>query len=96
MQTCATRTAAEIPPDHRSWVEGVVGHSLHPSERVVFLSYVPGAVPSADVQGQAVRRIEELAQIAAQHQAAQGVSEQEIDAAVDEAVEHARKRRRQR
>jgi hypothetical protein len=95
MESCATRTAAEIPPDHLRWIETVVGHSLKPSERVVFLSYLPGVVPDAETQRQAVQRIEELAEKATRHQAAHGVTEQEIDAAIDEAVENARRRPRQ-
>jgi hypothetical protein len=95
MESCsATLGVADIPAEHLRYLEGVLGHSLDPKQRVMLLSYTPGVVPDEATQLAAIDRIESVATQVAEYQRAQGITDAEIDAAVDEAIEHVRKRRR--
>jgi hypothetical protein len=70
-------------------MENVLGRALREDEAIAINVYRPA--PSGEERDEASRRL--LSRIDKTAQKAQGVPEEEIDSAIDEAVDHARHHR---
>ena len=87
---CSVNTLDE---PQRQAFESVVGSPLAPDQRVFILVYSPGAAPDEEKRRRAREKLDAIYQKADAHVAQLGVTQDEFDAAVDEAVENTRRRR---
>jgi type IV pilus biogenesis protein CpaD/CtpE len=89
MESMTLHNVSEIAESDRAALEHLVGRPLSAEQQVVILTYTPGV---ADETTRAAAR-ESLARTlaaAAQRAAERGVTAEEADAAVDEAMRHVR------
>jgi len=86
MQNGTLRRVGELPVDARHAMEGLLGRPLRDDEAVAVNVYKPA--PTDAARDEASWRLRERIDITAQK--VQGVPEAEVDAAIDEAVDHVR------
>ncbi len=82
----------DIEADQRRWLEGVVGRPLHENQQIVIQVIDAGVEPSIEQREAALAEAAETARRGRTYAAARGVMEEELDAAIDEALRHARSR----
>lgn len=80
----------DIPGDERRSLEHILGRKLQESEQVYIMAYTPGLVPDEETRRRARERLLELCKKGGEHAGRQGVSQQDLDATADEAMEHVR------
>ena len=86
MQNGALRKVTELSSDVRHAMEGLIGRSLRDDEAIAINVYNPA--PSGELRRQISRQLlERVDKTAAK---ASGISDDEIDAAIDEAADHVR------
>lgn len=93
METTVSKGVSEIPDDARRGLESLLGGRLEADQRVVVMVYTPGAVPDEASRRQAVASLQATFRKIDAHVAASGISPEEIEAAIDEAMEHVRPRK---
>ena len=86
MENGALRKVTALSPDARQAMESLLGRSLREDEAVSINVFHPA--PTGAARHQASQRL--LERIDRTAEKALGVSESEIDAAIDEAVDHIR------
>jgi len=86
MQNGALRKVAELSPDTRHAMENLLGRPLRDDEAVSVNIYKPA--PTGAARTEASQRLRERIDKTARR--VNGVPEAEIDAAIDEAVDHVR------
>ena len=89
-QPIAVRSAKEIQGSEKRWLEAVLGQHLQDHQQVFIMLFTPGVAPDEATRRQARDGIRKLQAKARAHADAQGISDEEIDAAVDEAMGHVR------
>ena len=87
MKDGALRKVSELPPDTRHAMENIIGRSLREDEAISIHVYKPA--PRGKAREDASRRL--LERIDKTAQKAQGIPEEEIDAAIDEAANYVRR-----
>ena len=89
-QPIAVRSVKEIQGSEKRWLEAVLGQHLHDNQQVFIMLFTPGVVPDEATRRRARDGIRNLQAKAQAHADAQGITNAEIDAAVDEAMDHVR------
>ena len=84
----------DIDADRLRSLEHVVGQNLNGNQQVAIRVVDIGTEPSEHIRNEALARAAEIARQARANAAAQGVSEEEVEAAIEEAIRHARQRKR--
>jgi hypothetical protein len=92
MQTAATHKAADLPPDVRSAVEQILGRPVGADEEVSVVAVPPGRMAASESRASVAQQLENLLNRRAAK--VEDASDEEIDAAVDEAVDHVRHSRK--
>jgi hypothetical protein len=87
-----TRDVTGLVDSDRQSLEHLLGTSLNSAQQVTILAFTPGQIPSDDVRTYAKGRIEHLLDKAAQYRATHGHSDEEVDSAIDEAMDDVRRR----
>jgi len=87
------RSVREIEAAERLVYESVLGQHLREDQQIIIRVVTPGVVPSEEVRQAALSHAAEIARQGRANAAAQGIAEDEIDAAITEATSHARARR---
>ena len=87
------RNVNEIEAAERQVYEQVLGQQLRDNQQVIIRVLTPGVMPDKPTRDAALQRAAEIARQGREHAASQGVSEEQIDAALDEALEHVRSRK---
>ncbi len=90
MEHIAVRRAKDLQADARRWLEGLFGRSLHEDEEVTVFVLPPHAAPAASVRSDAAGRMDRILDKAADN--LKDVPDAEFEAALDEAMEHVRRR----
>jgi len=83
-------TVHDLPNGERASLESLLGRRLDPECRVQIVLYPPAIIPGRAARQEAAARIEQFLDRAAESARDQGVADEEIDAAVEEAIEHIR------
>jgi len=83
---------SDMQGDQRQWLESNLGCQLRASQQVMILVLNPGVVPSEETRREALSEVHRISEKAANNLEDQGVSPEDADAAVDEAMEHLRRR----
>lgn len=86
MPNGALRRVAELSLDTRHAMEGILGRALQEDEVIAINAYKPA--PSGEAREEASRRL--LERIDKTVQKLNGVPEEQIDAAIDEAADYVR------
>ena len=87
------RIADEIKGDPRRWVESGLGHQLQQNQRVMVTVLNVGREPDEETRSEAREELRHIRVLAAANIKAQGVSPEDVDAIVDEAIAEVRRRR---
>ncbi len=85
------RNVDEIEGDLRRWVESGLGQRLRQNQRVMVTVLNVGVEPDEETRRQALEELRGLRAEAAANIKAQGVSPEEVDALVDEAIAYVRR-----
>jgi hypothetical protein len=86
------RNVREIESNERQVYEHVLQQKLQDHQHVIVRVINVGVEPPPHVRDAALRRASEIARQGRAHAAAQGVTPEEADAAIDEAIEQVRRR----
>lgn len=84
------RSVREIEAAERQVYETVLGRRLHKNQQVIIRVLTPGVVPLEEARRKALGRADAIAQQGRANAAAQGVTDDDLDAAIDEAITHVR------
>ncbi|HUY35117.1 MAG TPA: hypothetical protein VMV69_20375 [Pirellulales bacterium] len=84
----------ELPDNDKRWLEGLLGQSLECGQQVAIVVIKPDVVPDEATRRRAAAAINQVIAKAERNANAQGVSDEEIDAAIEEAMRHVRPRGR--
>jgi hypothetical protein len=87
-----TRSVKEMEAGERRSLEQVIGHELQDDQQVVIRIVTPEVAPDPEKCARAMADLRRLSEQAAQNCQSLGVTEQEIDEAIDEAMSFVRRR----
>ena len=88
MGNVAIHKADELPSDARRVVERVLGRVLEPDEEVSIMAFSPHDAPTGEARQQLARQLED--RITRTAESVRHVPDDEQEAAIDDAVSHAR------
>ncbi len=92
MDITATRDVKLMPDVEKRSLESLLGASLAPEQHVLILTYTPSVLPTDEARETARRRIALTLAVNQEFAGSQGVSAEEADAAIDEALTQVRRR----
>ena len=87
------RDVKGIEADERHVYESVLGRALRENQRVLVMVLDPGAEPDESIRGKAMEEFHKLCREGTESRERLGVSVEEADQAVDEAVRAVRSRK---
>ena len=88
------RNVADIEGNERHIYESVLGQQLRDHQQVIIRVISPGVVPDEAVRDSALDEACEIAKRGRTNAAAQGMTEEEVNATIDEAIKEVRRQRR--
>lgn len=83
-------SVSDLAGNDRRSVEHLLGQSLQEDQQVYILAFKPGVVPDDATRQRALASMQQTFGKAEQHSRLQGASDDEIDAAVDQAMDQVR------
>jgi hypothetical protein len=92
MESMADCNVNDIPAAERHAIETLLGRSLSADQQVFIMAYTPNAGPSKTVRDAARASLQQAFAKIDEHAKACGVTPEEADAALDEAMEQIRPR----
>jgi hypothetical protein len=92
MSEVVSLPVSNIPERDRRSLENLLGHPLAGDQQVCVMVFSPAKVADDATRRAAIERIRRTLDQVDRHRLAQGVSESEFDAAVDEAMDQVRPR----
>lgn len=87
-----TRKVTDIDRSEKRWLEDALGQPLQDTDQVFIMVFTPDAPPDDDVRAEARAGLERVFERAEAHAAEQGISDREIDEAIEEAMKQVRSR----
>ena len=91
MDGVAVRDVKQLPSAEKRSLESLVGRPLEDSQQVFILAFTPGIVPSDKARQEALAGLAQTWEKVEQHVQKHPTTEEEFDAAVNEAVENVRR-----
>jgi len=88
-----TRNVVDLPANDRAALENLLGGPLSTDQTVFILATASGAAPDEATRSAARVRLQKTLSQTASRAAALGISAEEADAAIDEAMTHIRARK---
>ncbi len=86
----AVQNVKDVPDNGKRWLEEVLGHHLDDTQQVFIMVFTPGAPPSEACRKESRSGVQAARANVQKHMTEHGASDQEYDAAVDEAMERVR------
>jgi hypothetical protein len=86
------RNVKDIEADHRHWLETALGRELTENQQVIIHVVDLGNEPDAATRAQALEQAAEIARSGRTNAQRDGVTEAEIDSAIEDAIAHVRRR----
>lgn len=86
------RHVKDIDADERRYLESALGRQLNDNQQVIIRVIEVGVEPDEQTRRQALDNAAAIARKGRSNAAAQSVSEEEVNAAIDKAIDHARRR----
>ncbi len=93
MESMTDRNVNDMPAAERKAIEALLGRELDPAQQVFIMAYTPNAVPSKAVREAARASLEQTFARIDEHAKAEGITPEEADAALGEAIEQVRPRK---
>ncbi len=87
-----TRTVHDLPTGERKALEQLLGRTLDEGQQVFIMAFTPGLASDETTRAAARSRLEQTFVAAEKHAQAKGITTEEADAAVEEAMQHVRNR----
>ncbi|MEX0717914.1 MAG: hypothetical protein WD066_15070 [Planctomycetaceae bacterium] len=87
-----TRKVTDIDRSEKRWLEDALGQPLQDRDAVFIMVFTPDAPPDDAVRAEASAGLERVFSRAEAHAAEQGISDRQIDDAVEEAMKQVRPR----
>jgi hypothetical protein len=87
-----TRRAKDLEAGQRRSLEEVIGHELQDDQQIVIRIVTPEVLPDSEKRALAFADLRRLSEQGAKNCQSLGVTEQEIDEAIEEAINHVRRR----
>lgn len=88
----AVQNVKDLQANDKRCLEHLLGRQLQANQQVFIMAFTPGLVPDEATRRNALAGIHQIQAKAETHAKAHGITEEEIDAAVDEAMDHVRGR----
>lgn len=82
----------DLQDNGKRWLENVLGEHLTENQQVFIMVFTPGLQPDEASRRQALASVKQTVSTVEKNLSAAGVSDEEFDAAVDEAMEDVRRR----
>jgi hypothetical protein len=82
----------DLEDSGKRWLECVFGRHLKENQQVFIMAFTPGAQPDEASRRQALASVKQTMSTVEKNLSAAGVSDEEFDTAVDEAMEDVRRR----
>jgi hypothetical protein len=92
MESMVTRSVNDIPAAEKQAIESLLGRSLSPDQQVFVMAFTLDEAPDPAEREVAKQGLQHTFTAIDEHVAIGGVSAEEADAAVDEAMRHVRPR----
>lgn len=92
MDANITRNVTDLVENDRQSLEHLLGTELSEAQQVCIVAFTPGKEPDAQLRHLAADRIEQVLDRASAYANSHGVSDAEIDSAVDVAMDDVRRR----
>ena len=86
------QSVKDLQDSGKRWLENVLGQHLKESQQVFIMVFTPGVEPDEATRRQALASVKQTMTQVEKNLAEGGVSDDEFDAAVDEAMEDVRRR----
>jgi hypothetical protein len=86
----AVESVRNLQAGGKRWLEAILGQQLQESQQVFIMVLSPGTEPDEAARRQARAGLEAVFQKAEAYAGAHGIDEDEIDAAIQEAMQHVR------
>jgi hypothetical protein len=86
------QSVKDLQDTGKRWLEGILGQHLKENQQVFIMVFTPGIDPDEATRRQSLTRAKATMAQVEKNLAAHGVAGDEFDAAVDEAMEHVRRR----
>lgn len=94
MESNTSRNVNDLQAPERETLEGILGQHLSSEQRVFIMTYTPNSVPEESVREAARAGLQRTFGKVDQYAAEHGVTPEEAEAAVEEALQHVRPRDR--
>jgi hypothetical protein len=91
-EAVAVKSVKDIQPNEKRWLEGVLGQTIREDQQILIMVITPGEMPTESARREALSGLERTWDRVQEHMREQGIGAAEFDAAVDEAMEHVRRR----
>jgi hypothetical protein len=88
----AVQNVKDLQTSGKHWLEDVLGQRLRDNQQVFIMVFTPGVVPSDAARREAIPGLQQTWDQVERHQREHGITGEEFDAAVDEAVQDIRRR----
>ena len=88
----SVQNVKDLQDSGKRWLEGVLGQHLKESQQVFIMVFTPGVEPDEATRRQALTNVERTMAEVERNLTEDGVTGNEFDAAVDEAMEDVRRR----
>ncbi len=92
MDITSSLNVSDLPAPERQTLEGMLGQQLGADQRVFIMAYTPNAVPEESIREVARAGLKRTFGKVDQHAASHGVTQEEAEATVEEALRHVRPR----
>ncbi len=85
------RNVSDFQEDQKRWLEEKLGHQLQEDQLVMIRVLSPGVEPTEATRSKAMDELQSMVEQANANAAARGITAEEADAAIEEAVVHVRR-----
>ncbi len=86
------RNVKDLQDGGKRWLENALGQHLHESQQVFIMVFTPGIQPDDASRRQALASVQQITAQVGKNLADQGVTDEQFDAAVDNAMDDVRRR----
>jgi len=84
------RDAKAFQGNERRWLEDSLGQSLREDQKVFIMAFTPGVPPDGTARQKAKKSLHQIFSKAEAHARQNGITQQQIDEAIDEAMSQER------